>query len=362
MDENRDEQMSLTPTVSRANDLKRRGMFAMGAALLGAAAAKIATPGQVEAAAGSPLILGTANDAGTSNTSLTANVANENTLSLFTNSPTGNALVGINNSTTTGGGLVGHVLGTGTALAGISDHGIGLSGTSFATTGTDFAGVSGFSQIGFGVRGGTAANSAASPPQTGAGVLGEGGTNAIGVQGTSIGGVAILGIGSVLAGQFNGPVVINGNLNVNGSFTASGIKSAAVPSGNGDSKVLLYCLEAPESLFEDFGEVTMQGGTAAVSIRPDFAQTVDVSTAKIFLTEYGDAGGVYVAGRSSDGMTFALASRTGGSGTIGYRIVAKRDDVQAPRLAPARIPQSVTNFLQPQQAKPDSIPAAAPHR
>ena len=40
----------------------------------------------------------------------------------------------------------------------------------------------------------------------------------------------------------------------------------------------------------------------------------------------------------------------------------RKDDVQAPRLAAARIPQSVTNFLQAQQAKPDSIPAAAPHR
>jgi hypothetical protein len=157
----------------------------------------------------------------------------------------------------------------------------------------------------------------------------------------------VLGIGSVLAGQFSGGGHQR-NLNVNGSFTASGIGRPAATATRGSA----LCLGSEAT--EDFGEVTMQGGTAAVSIKPDFAQTVDVSTAKIFFTEYGDAGGVYVAGKSSDGMTFALASRTGGGGTIGYRIVAKRDDVQAARLAPARIPASVTNFLQPQVGKPDN--------
>jgi hypothetical protein len=331
-------------------------LFAVGAALLGAAAAKMASPGQVEAAAGGNFILGADNDAGTSRTKLTASVDNDNTLSLETNSATGNALVGINNSTTTGGGLVGHVLGTGTALAGISDKGIGLSGTSFATTGTDFAGVSGFSQIGFGVRGGTAANSAASPPQTGAGVLGEGGANAIGVQGTSIGGVAVLGISSVVAGQFNGPVVVNGNLNVNGNFTATGIKSAAVPNSTG-ALVRYYCTEGTEPYFEDYGSQDIAGRTD-VAIRSDFADTVDLDSAQIYLTEQGDLGGLYVSGRTA--KSFTVVSRTGASGRFSYRILAKRKDASAGRLPEVVMPTGQQNVYGPNQGKPDRVPAANP--
>jgi len=353
MDEHREEQTSLTQTAPRTNDLKRRGLFAMGAALLGAAAAKMASPSQVEAAAGGNFILGANNDAGTSNTSLTANVASDNTLTLVTNSPTGNALVGLNNSTTTGGGLVGHVAGTGTALAGISDQGIGLSGTSFSTAANSvFAGVSGFSQIGFGVRGGTAANSAATPPQTGAGVLGEGSTNAVGVQGTSIGGTAILGVSTVVAGQFQGPVIVNGNLNVNGNFTATGIKSAAVPNSSG-GLVRYYCSEGTEPYFEDIGQQDIAGRTD-VGIRGDYADTVDLGSAQIFLTEYGDCGGLYVAGRSD--RSFTVVSRTGASGRFGYRIVAKRKDVQAPRLPEVHMPTGATNYFQPRQSQPDNIP------
>jgi hypothetical protein len=267
MDENRGEQMSLTPTAPRGSDLKRRGLFAMGAALLGAAAAKLAGPAPtVEAAAGGNFILGAANDAGTTGTFLSANVVANNTLDLTTNRDDGNALVGHN--TGNGGGLVGSVDGTGTALAGVSQKGIGLSGTSFATTGGVFAGVSGFSQIGVGVLGGTAANTQATPPQTGVGVLGQGGVNATGVQGTSVGGIGILGVTtSGIAGQFNGPVIANGNLTVNGTFTATGIKSAAVPDSSG-GLVRLYCLESPESYFEDFGSGSVSGGTGTVTLNP----------------------------------------------------------------------------------------------
>jgi hypothetical protein len=172
-------------SVALTSDVKRRGLFAMGAALLGAAAAKMATPGQVEAAAGAPVILGSDNDAGTTRTQITANVSAENVLSLIQNNSTGNACVGVNNGD--GGGLVGSVTGTGTALAGVSQQGIGLSGTSFATA-AGRSGVGGFSQHGYGVRGG----SGAAANEEGAGCFGEA-TAQIGVKGTSVSGVGVLG-------------------------------------------------------------------------------------------------------------------------------------------------------------------------
>jgi hypothetical protein len=319
--EHRGEEMS--QTVEKIS--KRRGMFAMGAALLGAAAAKLTSPAQVQAAPGDFLKIGFDNDAGTAQTKLTANVAGNNTLSLATNSDTGNACVGEN--TGNGGGLVGSVRGTGTALAGVSDLGIGLSGTSFATLAAR-SGVGGFSSHGYGVRGG----SGAAANEEGGGVFGEA-TAQPGVKGTSVSSVGVLGVTtSGLAGQFNGPVVTNGNLNVNGDFTATGIKSAAVRSDSG-SLVRLYCQESPEAYFEDFGQVDMPGNRADVALRADFAALVDTSTYQVFLTEYEDLGGVYAL-RGVGG--FSIISRNGKAGSVGYRIVAHRKDVKAGRLAPVQ--------------------------
>jgi hypothetical protein len=319
----------------------------MGAALIGAAAAKMATPGQAEAAAGSNLILGSDNDAGTARTQLTANVASENTLSLIQNNSSGNACVGVNNGD--GGGLVGSVRGTGTALAGVSDQGIGLSGTSQATA-AGRSGVGGFSAHGYGVRGG----SGAAGNEEGAGCFGEANAQ-IGVKGTSISGTGVLGAStSGLAGQFNGAVTVNGNLNVNGSFTATGIKSAAVP-GPGGGLVRLYCMESPESFFEDFGEGSLSGGSATVTMRPDFAALVTASKAVIFLTEYGNLGGLYIAGH--DGTSFAIASRNGSAGgSFQYRIVAPRADVQAARLDTVTINSGLNTAPPKPVTAPDRLP------
>lgn len=339
----RGEQTSLTPKAS-GGDLKRRGLFAMGAALLGAAATKLAAPTNVEAAAGGPVILGQDNDAGGARTKITSNVVGDNAVVFETNQNGGNALVGVN--TGNGGGLVGSVQGTGTALAGISQKGIGLSGTSFATTGTDFAGVSGFSQIGFGVRGGTGANSTANPPQTGSGVLGEGGANAPGVLGTSIGGIGVKGVStSSFAGQFDGPVRVNGN------FEATGTKSAVI-TGQGGSLVKVYCLESPESYFEDFGEAIVRDGKAEVQLRSDFLAIVNPQGYQVFLTDYANLGGAYVERGPS---SFRIVSPSGQGGTVGYRVVARRADVEAARLAPVSAREGAPGLHTPR-----AVPAPAP--
>ncbi len=329
-------------------ELRRRGLFAVGAAVVGAVVAKVASPGQVEAAAGGNFVLGVDNDAGTARTQITADVANENTMSVIQNNSTGNAMVGVNNAQ--GGGLVGSVRGSGTALAGISDQGIGLSGTSFATVAAR-SGVGGFSSAGYGVRGGTGA----AANQEGAGVFGEG-TAQIGVKGTSVSGSGVYGSStSGLAGEFAGAVVTNGNLTVNGAFTATGIKSAAVRAADGDL-VRVYCLESPESFFEDFGEAALQGGGVVVPLRSDFAEIVDTTGYQIFLTEYGDSGGLYVSSRGS--ASFTVVARSGGStGSFGYRIVARRKDVKAPRLDTVTIPQGMQNVPAPAPVKtPDPLP------
>ena len=71
---------------------------------------------------------------------------------------------------------------------------------------------------------------------------------------------------------------------VGGDFTVvGGAKSAAVPHPDGSHR-RLYCVESPESWFEDFGGDTLVCGEAAVALDPDFAAVVDASNYHVFLT------------------------------------------------------------------------------
>ena len=73
------------------------------------------------------------------------------------------------------------------------------------------------------------------------------------------------------AGAFYGPVIVSGNFTVVG-----GAKSAAVPHPDGSHR-RLYCVESPESWFEDFGEGVLRCGEASIALDADFAAVVDAS-------------------------------------------------------------------------------------
>jgi hypothetical protein len=139
------------------------------------------------------------------------------------------------------------------------------------------------------------------------------------------------GVASAYAGAFYGPVVIGGDFTVVG-----GAKSAAVPHPDGSHR-RLYCVESPESWFEDFGISELHGGCADVSIDPDFAALVDLSTYHVFLTEYDRHNDLCVTERTARGF-HVLANKTDGTGRFSWRIVARRKDISAERLAPVTIP------------------------
>jgi hypothetical protein len=164
-----------------------------------------------------------------------------------------------------------------------------------------------------------------SADESGIGVLGAG--PAIGVWGSSgqIGVYGFAGTKSALAGRFDGDVVINGGL------TLMGIKSAAVPFPDGSLR-RLYTVESPESWFEDFGEARLIKGKSAVKVETGFAAVVR-GDYHVFVTPYGDSNGLYVSQRSRRG--FVVREQNGGTSNLSfsYRIVAKRRDIAAPRLA-----------------------------
>jgi hypothetical protein len=135
---------------------------------------------------------------------------------------------------------------------------------------------------------------------------------------------------------------------VNGNFTVigPGLKSAAVPHPD-DSHRLFYCVESPESWFEDFGEGQLAEGKGAVRLDPDFAALVDVNGYHVFITPYGESSGLFVAQRNATG--FLVCEQQGGTGNVrfAYRVVAKRKNTVADRLMTAALPDFTSEVQSP---------------
>lgn len=148
------------------------------------------------------------------------------------------------------------------------------------------------------------------------------------------------GIAGAYAAVFYGPVVVSGDFTVVG-----GAKSAAVRHPDGSHR-RLYCIESPESWFEDFGTGAFECGHGAVTIDPDFAAAVDADNYHVFLTAYGNHL-LHVADRTATGFTVRAAAPQGEtkgstasdlSGTFSWRIVAKRKDIKGERFERVTIP------------------------
>jgi hypothetical protein len=237
-----------------------------------------------------------------------------------------------------------------------SPNGFGVYGINPAKTGTG-TGVAGYSTSpdGTGVRGGTTATTGdkaygvwgTTDSTEGIGVLGEALTTTASATAKGVWGkanspdsVAVAASNSSTTGNAYGLVAEVPASNTagfgivcSGNFAASGAKSAAVPFPDG-TRHLMYCVESPESWFEDFGRSDMIAGEARVEIERDFATTVLTDEDYfVFLTPEGECAGLYVSARDEHGFT--VRELQGGRSDLrfSYRIVAKRKDVKAPRLA-----------------------------
>jgi hypothetical protein len=143
----------------------------------------------------------------------------------------------------------------------------------------------------------------------------------IGVRGTSING---------FAGWFDGRVVARQVITTAG-------KNAAIPHPDGSHR-LLYSMESPECWFEDFGTASLRGGKARVKLERDFAALIRSSDYHVFFTPLGDCNGLYVSARR--GGAFEVRELNGGRSNVrfDYRIVGRRKDISAPRLAKLKLP------------------------
>jgi hypothetical protein len=135
-----------------------------------------------------------------------------------------------------------------------------------------------------------------------------------------------------------------GNVQITGDLLVNGAKSAVVPFPDGSSH-RLYCMESPESWFEDFGVGHLVSGRSEVQLAADFVSLVNSDDYHVFLTEYEDNNSLYVTARTGTGFGVSAKSSKTANGTFSYRVVAKRKDIAGSRL------EEVMSPKQKQQAK-----------
>jgi len=211
--------------------------------------------------------------------------------------------------------------------------GTGVFGYETATTG-GAVGVYGASNStsGYGVYG-------LAPATTGFnfGVVGQ----STSTDGTGVSGVATATIGTNF-GVLGQTASTNGyGVYYVGGLAGTGTKSAVVETQDYGWRAM-YAVESPQNWFEDFGQATLVGGEAVVSIEPIFAQTVNLDeTYHVFLTPRGGGCTLFIAHAS--GTSFTVRANEGAACeiTFDYRIIAPRLDYEDLRLKPAQDPQEV---------------------
>jgi hypothetical protein len=250
---------------------------------------------------------------------------------------------GLTGTSDTGWGVIGRVddgRASNTAgVQGLAFHGTAVRGTSLdgrAVDGLAWAGdaVWGRARGGVGVHGESEDSDGVRGISPQVGVRATGLDSGIGIRAMSTNGHGLVASStSGNAALFLGQVLVSGRLIVFGAP-----KSAAVPHPDGTHR-LTYCTESPESWFEDFGRARLSRGRAEVRLDPDFAALIQTDDFHVFLTAEDETRGLYVADRSEAG--FAVREQRGGDGdvTFSYRVVARRRDVDAGRLASVDIPE-----------------------
>jgi hypothetical protein len=231
---------------------------------------------------------------------------------------------------------------------------VGVQGTSI-----NGVGVFGSSTMSYGVLGASTSAHGCTGSTSAAGyaaLIGQ----AAGNNTTAVSGTVAQGVTGAYAAQFAGTVLVNGAVVVGGG------KSAAARHKDGTHR-LLYCVEAPDSWFEDLAEGTLVDGKAEIKLDPEFLGVVDTSQMHVFLTPHNADHHLAVTARGKDGFTVeasasgdaALKGRKASdlSGTFSYRVVAKRGDIDTPRLAKFEMPTVHGVTVPPMPPAPPAPPA-----
>ncbi|MFN8713945.1 MAG: hypothetical protein ACK5Z2_13950 [Bacteroidota bacterium] len=93
--------------------------------------------------------------------------------------------------------------------------------------------------------------------------------------------------------------------------------------------VNLYCPEAPEVLFQDFGQGQLVNGRAQITLDPNFTKNIAVNEQhplRVIIQLEGDCQGVYVANKTATG--FEVIELQGGTSNVNFTwfVTANRAD------------------------------------
>jgi len=135
-------------------------------------------------------------------------------------------------------------------------------------------------------------------------------------------------------------------------------KSAAVPHPDGTHR-RLYCVESPDSWFEDFGEAPLECGEATVTLDPDFAAVAETAKYHVFLTGYDGQSDLSACDRTPSGFRERAKNATAG-GCFSWRVVAKRKDIAAAQFETVAVPPPLVMPSLPEPGAPPAPPDRRP--
>jgi hypothetical protein len=142
------------------------------------------------------------------------------------------------------------------------------------------------------------------------------------------------------AGYFTGGLGVH----VVGRLSATGSKSAVVPLASTGEWRKLYCEEAAEVYFNDYGSSQLVNGRKHIDLDPIFLETVTIDSAhpmKVFVQPNGDTKGLYVV-KGETGFDVIESSGGISSAEFDYRIVATRKGYENVRLEKAEAPKNLS--------------------
>jgi hypothetical protein len=178
-------------------------------------------------------------------------------------------------------------------------------------------------------------------------------TTSIGVAGQSqnigVFGAVLPGAGAgALAGLFIGNVQIQGHLQVTGGVNGPTAAVQGDSRGATGATTGLQAMQSRDAVVEDFGEGRLTAGQADVRLDAAVLALLADDQYHVFLTEYGDHNGLYVARRNREGFQVRAKDSPTANGTFSYRVVGKRRDVAAAATRPDTF-----------EVRPPPIPAPA---
>jgi hypothetical protein len=241
-------------------------------------------------------------------------------------SPGTAAILGMNSSSGTG------ILGSG--IGSTLPFNPAAGGTGVGGTGTNIGvyGATRFSSAGVGVVGTGATITTITTTALGEGVSGNG--NIFGVAGTGLG----PGSGSSWGGYFSSTSNVNAYSyvggrtgNTNFAILSAGTKSTIVKDEQ-DKGRIMFCPEAPEVLFQDYGSGNLQNGSAHITLDKLLVRNIRVDEThplKVFIQLEGDCNGVFVTNKTPNGFDVRELKQGQSNVSFTWQIVATRADDKA---------------------------------